>query len=133
MSVFEIEGVPEFNQVVNKLIEGFSPEKVEPILVEAADIITQEVRKNIDSQFNERSGKLRSSPATKVLSRRGSNPAAVISAIDRKLAPHAHFLEKGTSRMGAKPFFRPAVDAKRSEALNAIGIGISKLIREATP
>ena len=34
-------------------------------------------------------------------------------------APHGHFLEFGTSKMAARPFLRPAYEAKKAEAIAA--------------
>jgi HK97 gp10 family phage protein len=37
---------------------------------------------------------------------------------NKKKAPHGHLLEYGTSRMTAKPFMRPAYDAKIHDAID---------------
>lgn len=38
-----------------------------------------------------------------------------IAGIDRKIAPHAHLVEFGTSHSAAHPFFRPAVAEWKSK------------------
>ena len=39
--------------------------------------------------------------------------AAAFAAVDVKKAPYARMVEKGTSKMPASPYFRPAVNATR--------------------
>ena len=135
MSVFKLEGIEELNRAVNGLISGLAPGNVEPLLMSAADIVTQEAQRNIDRQFNVVTGRLAGSPVTKQLSSRDQHtPATAIAAIDRSHAagaPHAHFLERGTSRMRARPFFRPAVDAKRYAVVDAVATGVARLVQEA--
>lgn len=38
---------------------------------------------------------------------------------NKRTAPHGHLLEYGTSRMAAKPFMRPAFEARIREAIEA--------------
>ena len=123
---FRMEGIERFNQAVDILIEGVSADNVEPITYGAADIITQEVQRNVDA-INRVTGLLAGSPVTRQLERRHSAPAPSIAAIDRKTAPHAHLLEYGTVKMPAQPFYRPAVDRKKSEAIDYIASEISKI------
>lgn len=49
-------------------------------------------------------------------------------AVDRKVAPHAHWVEYGTQHTGAKSFFRPGIKASKRDAFNHIGKEIGKLI-----
>ena len=133
--VFKLEYIEELNRAVNDLISGLAPANVEPLLMSAADIVTQEVQRNIDRQFNVVTGRLAGSPVTKQLPRWDQhNPATAIAAIDRTHAagaPHAHLLERGTSRMRARPFFRPAIDASRYAVVDTVATGVARLVQEA--
>lgn len=133
--VFSLEGLPELNRAVDNLINGLAPDAVEPLLLSAADVITQQVQSNIDRQFTVRTGRLAGSPLTRQLDRWDrKEPATAISAIDRSHAggaPHAHLLERGTSRMAAQPFFRPAVDAKRFEVVDIVAAGVAQMVEGA--
>lgn len=44
---------------------------------------------------------------------------------------YAHFVEFGTVKMGARPFMRPAFDAKKAEAVEVIADYIRKRLRAA--
>jgi len=68
--------------------------------------------------------------ARKFKRKKKGDPGAMV-AIDRKIAPHAHFLEFGTVKMSARPFFRPAVDATRSRAAKLITKGVERAIKTA--
>ncbi len=121
--VIKWEGLDILQQQVKRLVTIFEPPTVEPVLKQSAEMVTAEVQRNVD-QINEVSGNLRRSPVTKQLTRRYPNPATALAAIDRKIAPHAHFLEDGTGgrggQMPAQPFFRPAVEATREKAIKHV-------------
>lgn len=119
-----LEGEQELLRDLQKLADCLPPDEVEPILKKGANIITKEVRSNIRSQFKKHTGNLQRSPRTKKLKAYPNEPAAYLSAIDRKKAPHAHLLERGTVKMPARPFFRPAVDSKAEEVLKEVENGL---------
>lgn len=48
-----------------------------------------------------------------------------------KSAYYGEFQERGTSKMRAQPFLRPALDARRVEAINALAAEMRKSIKEA--
>jgi len=66
---------------------------VEPVVLEAAEMIAAGIEKRAPLGPT---GNLKKSIKAKLLKRRGKNPAPAIAAIDRKIAPHAHWVEKGT-------------------------------------
>jgi len=45
-------------------------------------------------------------------------------------APHAHFLENGTSRMAARPFIRPAFDAVQAQALHSSEAELESVLKQ---
>ena len=119
-----LEGAEEIMRDLRRLADCLPPEELEPIHRKAAGIITKDVKSRINSQFKKHTGNLARSPKTKKLKADRNEAAPYISAIDRKVAPHAHLHELGTVKMPAKPFFRPAVDEKGEEAIKEIESGI---------
>jgi len=119
-----LEGFPELISKLEKVIAKGGPETVEPILKRGADIMADKVRSlaKVGS-----TGNLRASVVSKVLKRSGDNPAPAITAIDYRKGPHAHLLEYGTSKMAARPFFRPGIEGSSDQALEVV---ITKLQQE---
>lgn len=62
---------------------------------------------------------------TKIIS--NSTPTVHVEAS----APHAIHLELGTSRMEARPFMKPAVNAKKDEALRIVVDALAQIVRKA--
>ena len=128
----KLEGMREFERAVEKLIKAVGPDNTEPVLFEAAEIVTEQVQQNVN-RIPKVTGRLRRSPVTKMMPRRRHNePRPSIAAIDRKIAPHAHFPEFGTSKMAATPFFRPAWDLKRKAALEHIKSELAQNVKGAS-
>lgn len=119
-----LEGAEELHRDLQRLADRLLPEEVEPILWKGANIITKEVKRNIAGQFKRHTGNLLRSARTKKLKAYRNEPAPYLAAIDRRVAPHAHLHEFGTVKMPARPFFRPAVDAKKEEVLTEIERGL---------
>jgi len=44
-------------------------------------------------------------------------------------APYAPYVEFGTRRMGAQPYMRPSLDARKAEIVNLIGKAVLNLLR----
>ena len=66
----------------------------------------------------------------------GQSLAAIdtaIVAVDRRIAPHAHWVEYGTQFNGSRPFFRPAIMTKKNEVSRNIGTEIGKVIEGTRP
>jgi HK97 gp10 family phage protein len=146
-----VEGIEELADYIRKLgrISTDNIDQAEAVYRSGADIIADDMRGRVSRGS---SGNLQKSVTTKTLQRRGSQPAPAIAAIDRKRAPHAHLVEFGTStrkvkkkkvlydkktgqffgaqvaEMPAKPFFRPAVDAKENEVFEHVISGMLELI-----
>lgn len=130
MSVWaEIEGIDELNKTITEMIKGLNPDKVEPILNKGARIITNTAKKNIR---REKTGNLKRGIKTKKLKPYAWNqPAPSIACVDRKIAPHGHLLEFGTSKMPAYPYLRPAVQSKGQQVIDYVTKRIGKLIDDA--
>jgi len=70
-------------------------------------------------------GRLKKSPVAK----RYGNVA--IAGVDRKIAPHAHLVEFGTSHSAAHPFFRPAVAESKSKTADNFKEDVGRGIKGA--
>jgi len=106
------------------------------IIYRATDVITQEARRNAPTG---ETGNLKRGIVTKRWISKGYQ-SIFLSAVDYKISPHAHLVEYGhrliikgqrRGKVNAYPFFRPAVDVKRNEALKIIEDGTRKIIEEA--
>lgn len=148
---FELKGQEELVRIIDRLIKGLHPDKVEPELKKGADIIAREVRRNTPKGPT---GNLRKAVKVKKLQRWGG-PAPYICAIDRKKAPHAWLVTHGTSGVrpvnpprrvvidgqpalitntGVMPpnrYFADAVEAKETEVLFRLDMAFGKMIEDA--
>jgi HK97 gp10 family phage protein len=140
-----LEGEKEYQDAVRKLVRSVNPDKVEPVLMKAAGIVTKTSKR--DAPVGP-SGNLKKAVRTKKLKRYYGAAAPAISAIDRKKAPHAHLVHDGTGervgkrghppyrgkrfgRMKAQPFHRNAWNTKRGEVMIYIEQNIKKMVEGA--
>jgi HK97 gp10 family phage protein len=130
-AAFKWEGVPRFKAMLGALAEAIGEDgagelrgEIKDALMKPAMVIRDEAR----DLAPVRTGNLRDS----IYAAKGPEDApGVIVFVSRKKAPYAVFVEKGTSKRGASPFFRPAVAATRPLIANMIAGDMKKLI-EAT-
>lgn len=124
----KIEGQKALTRSIQRLSKGLDPDKVEPILFKGADKVTQLARANAPMGST---GALKQALVTKKLERTGDQPAPSLSGVDQKVAFYARFVEYGTAKMPARPFFRPAWDSKFQETRKFIRNELKKLIMKA--
>jgi HK97 gp10 family phage protein len=114
------------NGALDELAKG-SAEQVRPAAQAGAQVLYDEVkaRAPVKEKATTRKGKVLPPGALKasiyqVFSQdnSGKGHATYHGSWNAKKAPHGHLVEFGTSRMAARPFLRPAYDAKVKEALN---------------
>ncbi len=101
----KITGLKATVNAIDKSMQGLNDKAVANKSLQLAKVIAEDAR---GRAHQGPTGNLKRSLRAVIL--RGNNPPA-IAAVDRKVAPHAHLIEFGTSRAPAYPFFRPAVDA----------------------
>jgi len=101
----QVHGVNETINAIDKRTKALNDRTVARESLKLASVIANDAQGRAPRG---ETGRLKRSLIAKILS--GDNPPA-IAAVDRKIAPHAHLVESGTSRAPAHPFFRPAVDA----------------------
>lgn len=125
---FRIEGLDDLNKQLESIATSLDADAVEPILFEGAQTIAGDM---LQRAPRGPTGNLKRSIGAKTLRRRDKNPAPSIAAVDRKIAPHAHLVEFGTSKMSARPFMRPAVDSQGGKVAKQVEEGLQRLIGEA--
>ena len=121
----KLEGLKELDAQLQQLIKAVEPDKVEPILQEAGQMIVDAGKPVTPYDPGREKGKhLRDAWVTKLMPRRrDKNPAPAIAAIDAKIAPHAHLVEKGHGGphpAPPHPFFRPTWDKMKRPIKNHI-------------
>jgi len=122
-ATFKIEGINLALNKFGRLENAVSGSATEKDSLEKAKVIAEDARSRAPLGPT---GNLKRSLIAKLLDKRGDNPQVAIAAVDRKIAPHAHLVEFGTSRMSARPFFRPAVEEHKEGIVNNIKKRIGK-------
>lgn len=124
----QLQGMDQLNKNLEKLVKATDKKHNGEILIKQAE----KIRDRIIARVPEGpSGNLKRSPVAKLMPEKGTYPAIAIAGIDRKIAPHAHLIEFGTSKMPARPFFRPAVDESANQVMDGIKDGLKKNIEGA--
>jgi HK97 gp10 family phage protein len=128
----ELKGGRELERALVRLGENLAGEALLEALEAGAEPVVAEAKALVPV----RTGKLRDSIAPRV-KRRGRDPIVAVGA----KAPHAHLIEFGhiqTDRFGspighvaARPFLRPAVDAKADEVLKRVRERLGEAIERA--
>lgn len=101
------------------------------IIRKAAGRIKGDAQRRLNSQVVRRTG-TRLNPEKAIVAKLFSkqkphNPMAFV-AWDYKVSQLGHIFERGTRKMAARPFFRPAIDNKKGEAAKVIERDLAKLI-----
>lgn len=125
---FKIEGKELLLRKLDKLSNSVNRNAVEPKVLKEAKTIADNARNRAPRGPT---GNLKRSLHARMLKQKTGYPVIAIAAVDRKIAPHAHLVEFGTSKMAATPFFRPAVDECRGKAKRSLIQGIKNLIEGA--
>lgn len=120
----EVDGLEEAIRKVQSIVSAVEAKDVEKVLLEGAKIVQGEAKRRAPY----RTGKLRRSIKAKIGKRRSKMVAGAFAAVDFKVAPHAYLVEYGTSRMRARPYFRPAWEATKDEVRRVVEEGLRKLI-----
>lgn len=107
---FKFEGVNLALSKFDKLGDAVSGKATEDDALKKAKVIAEDAKNRAPLGPT---GNLKRSLHARLLDKRGDNPRVAIAAVDRKIAPHGGLVEFGTSKMSARPYFRPAVDAHK--------------------
>ena len=152
----KVEGLRELRKQVLALSKALEPGKVEPVTHRGAQTVAARARARVKrgpDRKNRPGGTLQNAIVAKQLRRRGEEPAPSIAGVDRKKAPHAHWVEHGSAgdrvgqrkstkstldytgrrfgRMPAQPFLRPAFDESKRGVLEQITRDLRQRVDEA--
>jgi len=114
-----VEGLSELEKVMEQLPASLNRKVLNAALKKAAAPIVKAARKRIprDSGDSARNFKARVTPKSQMQWERAG--VTISGTKDKKGRDYIlRFIEFGTEKMGARPFFRPAIDSKQSEAIN---------------
>jgi len=125
---FKIEGILETASKLKQLSDSLKGKAMGDNLLKQAQMIADDAR---DRAPLGPTGNLKRSLHARLLSDKLRFPKVAIAAVDRKIAPHAHLIEFGTSKMSARPFFRPAVDSHAGKVIDNIRDGAENLVKKA--
>lgn len=137
----EIQGVDELEAQMEKLLKSVSPSKAEPVLMDAARSLRDEIKArapkgptgNLRRAVVAKQAKSRSGGGEAVLGISEGNVRPAFVAMDYKIAPHYGLVEfghAGPHPAPPHPFFRPTWDSKRGEIERQIVTDIEHLIDE---
>ena len=126
----KVEGVKELKLALDKLGEEIK-DKLQPALHKGAEIVAQKATSNIERNTEPKTGRLSRSMVVKDMPYKDSMPLISIAAVDRKIAPHAHLIEFGTTKMSARPFLRPALQSSQKEVEELIENTIEEVVNKA--
>jgi len=124
---FKIEGIAGAVKKIKQLSNSLKGKGMSDTLLRQAQVIAEDARNRAPLGPT---GNLKRSLHARMLGDRPNFPKVAIAAVDRRIAPHAHLIEFGTSKMSARPFFRPAVDAHASKVISNIKDGAKKLVEK---
>jgi len=125
----KLKGLKELEINISRLIKQVGGEAVERALLKDAAILRKDIVRRLYARWGYRSGGAGKSFVVKKRTKRKAKPGVLTIAVasDKKLlpkrgkydkspAPYPRYLEYGTSKLAAKPFFRPAIRAYRKLA-----------------
>lgn len=128
-----VEGIDELVRNVAKILDRTKAEKLKDTFMVAAKIVRDEVKdlapvRKVPAGLigGRKPGFLREQIFAAPGDPRQPNVLVGVSK-----AFYGALLERGTSKMSARPFFRPAIVASRATAARVIGDGLRKVIDEA--
>jgi HK97 gp10 family phage protein len=127
---FKWEGVPELKRNFNQLALALGPDGMGTARAELKEILMKPaltIRDEARDLAPVKTGKMQSAIYA---SKGADNKPGVVVGVDALKAPYARFVERGTSKMPASPFFRPAINATRPLIANMIAGDLKKLIEE---
>ena len=126
----KIEGVEEVRLAIDKFSKEIK-DRLQPALHKGAEIVAQKATSNIERKTKPKTGRLARSMVVKDMPYNDFMPLVSIVAVDRKVAPHAHLIEFGTTKMSARPFLRPAYQSSHKEVKELVESAIKEVVNKA--
>lgn len=126
---FDIKGAKEMERLLKILGPKVAAKVGDQALRAGAKPIVEEAKRLVPV----RTGKLRGSITAQIERRKkDADERVILIGFKQPTSAIAHLVEFGTSHSAAKPFMRPALDAKVGEALDEMGRILAKgIAREA--
>jgi len=125
---FKWEGVPEMKKLFNEFAIALGPDGMGTARAELKDILLKPamvIRDESKDLVPVRTGNLRAA----IYATKGpDDKRGVIVGVAGKKAPYAGYVERGTSKMPASPYFRPAIIAVRPLIANMISGDMKTLL-----
>lgn len=112
----KMEGIDKLKQVMSTATPSLKKD-IENTLIDAALSLQERTMKNLTDNKSVRTGTLVKSFGRTPEIRKANGEISVIAGTDVEYAP---YVEYGTSRMPAKPYFNPAFEETRSELENTL-------------
>lgn len=123
----KVEGLDDLAKAVEKLKGRVSGKEVQNVLLSGAFVIRDEAKARVPVD----TGRLRDNIiATKGKPKGEGLDVLVGVRYGKGGGNQAHIIEHGSSKIAPRPFFRPAVSAKKTEAGEKIAEGLKKLIED---
>lgn len=128
----------DFSKILGGLdkITKAAEDGARPAAQAGAQVFYEEVEQRvsgIDGGPGVVTGKLKGAIYQAFVEKESGNGRAVYRiSWNKKKAPHGQLLERGTSKMAARPFIRPSYDAKRSAAIQAVNVRLAAELKKVT-
>ncbi len=125
---YEIKGALEMERLLKELGPQLAVKVADEALRAGARVVVEEAKRLVPVD----TGALRDSIVAQVQRKGSDEEREILIGFKVPHSRRAHLTEFGTAHSAAKPFMRPAMDAKASEALEEIGGVLAKgITREA--
>lgn len=121
-----VSGLEELHKAFKALGESLNDPDVEQAFLDEAEVLQADMRARVP----ERTGNLRRGIVAKTFASKIKYRPAAFTAIDYRVAPHAHLVEFGTIHAAAHPFFRPALRGFASKFYRRIGAKLGRKIEQ---
>jgi HK97 gp10 family phage protein len=123
--IMHLDGHEELNRALRAIGDRASG----IVLQRAAEEGAKEIQKEAERNAPRESGQLEENIVARVIPRGQKVGRARADVGPTKRAFYAAFVERGTSRMPAQPWLRPAFEASISNATEAVGRALRKWLR----
>mgnify|MGYP001609833769 CR=1 FL=1 len=126
----KIVGLEELVGVFNALGAQVEEDKVYDVLMDAGDVVKDEVRSRAPYNPKRKKGThLRDAVfVSEGDPSKWPGGPNILVGVSAKKAPHRHLVEYGTAKMAAKPYWRPGMRAAQEGVARTLKAGIGKLI-----
>ena len=124
----EIQGLKELINKLKDIQDKVQDEQVDKVLMQAAQHVKDEIRANCPTD----TGALRESIIATYGKPKGPDGVRDVVVLSKTGdVPYGPFVEYGTSKRPAQPFFRPGVAQAKSEVKKILAEGLKNILKGA--